>query len=135
MKKIALKILVILVMLSLIICMSNINIVSAETTTDSVLSNIQGKADAWGKTGANRVSLLGVNILAMTNPIVVVFGVVQFIVIAYACIRILLTAFRIIQQDTINKAEAKKELTMDVVILFLAVAGPAIAKKIIEIIK
>lgn len=135
MKKRTLKILVILVILGLILCISNINIVFATESTDSFMSNIEGKAESWDKIGTNRVSTLGVNILAMTNPIVIVLGLMQFLAILAASIKLLTTSFRLIRQDTIVKADAKKQLTKDVVILFLVVAGPAIAKKIIEIIK
>ncbi len=128
MKKVFLKTSIILLILQLIMCVSNINIVSAD-----VMSNIEGDAQTFTKMGENKITILGINAIQMTQPLGLLLGLVQMAVIAFACIRLLLTAIRILGQDTINKAEAKKELGISLIILFLGVAGPALVKEIVAI--
>ncbi len=128
MKKVFLKTSIILLILQLIMCVSNINIVSAD-----VMSNIEGDAQTFTKMGENKITILGINAIQMTQPLGLLLGLVQMAVIAFACIRLLLTAIRILGQDTINKAEAKKELGISLIILFLGIAGPALVKEIVAI--
>lgn len=128
MKKVFLKTSIILLILQLIMCVSNINIVSAD-----VMSNIEGDAQTFTKMGENKITILGINAIQMTQPLGLLLGLVQMAVIAFACIRLLITAIRILGQDTINKAEAKKELGISLIILFLGIAGPALVKEIVAI--
>lgn len=128
MKKMILRTSIILLIFQLMICMGNINIVSAD-----MMENIEGDAQTFTQMGANKINILGISADKMSEPLVFILGLVQMAVIAFACIRLLLTAVRILGQDTINKAEAKKELSIDLIILFCGVAGPALAKEIILI--
>lgn len=128
MKKMILRTSIILLIFQLMICMGNINIVSAD-----MMENIEGDAQTFTQMGANKITILGISADKMSEPLVFILGIVQMAVIAFACIRLLLTALRILSKDTIDKAEAKKELSIDLIILFCGVAGPALAKEIILI--
>ena len=110
MKKMILRTSIILLIFQLMICMGNINIVSADTW-----ENLEGDAKTFTEMGANQITILGISADKMSEPLVFILGIVQMAVIAFACARLLHTAVNILRQDTINKAEAKKELFIDLI--------------------
>lgn len=133
MKKTVLKIFIILVIFQEIICISNTNIVMASSTDDS-FSNVESQSDTFSQMGANKISSLGISVSQLTEPLGLALGVVHFLAIALAVGKLLLTLIGILKEDTLDKAKAKKSLTIDFIILFLAIAGVPWAKKIIAML-
>lgn len=135
MKKIVSKMLIILVIFQVIFCISNINIVTADPTgTDTRMTDLDSQSKTFSEMGANKISSLGISIIGMTEPLGIILGLVHFVAIALTSLKLLLTLLRIIKDDTVTKSQAKKSLTVDLVILFLAIAGIPWAKKIIAML-
>ena len=127
MKKMVLKISIILLMLQLIMFVSDINTVSAD-----MMMNIEESAEVFSAMGGNKITSMGISADTMSEAIVFIAGLLQFAGIAVACIRLLLTAVRMLSQETIVKADAKKDLTISLIILICAVAGPTL---VIELVR
>ena len=127
MKKMVLKISIILLMLQLIMSVSDINTVSAD-----MMMNIEESAEVFSAMGGNKITSMGISADTMSEAIVFIAGLLQFAGIAVACIRLLLTAVRMLSQETIVKADAKKDLTISLIILICAVAGPTL---VIELVR
>ena len=133
MRKIALKLFKILLIFQILICISNINIVSADTTT-TTFQNIDQQGELWEDVGTNQVSLFGLNTLALTEPLALGLSVVHFIAVAIATGKLLITALGIIKDDHFEKAKAKKSLQLDLILLFVALVGVGWVKKFILMI-
>lgn len=133
MRKIVIKILIILVIFQMFNCINNINIVNA-STADNMFSSVEQQSQTFQQMGSDKVSSLGISISNMTTPVGVALGLVHFLAIAATTIKLLITLFRILKEDTLDKAKAKKSITFDLILLFLAVAGIPWAKKIITML-
>lgn len=131
MKKIVLKLGIILLILQLVIGISSINMAFASESDPSQDWDV--KADAFEEMGNNKISVLGIDAETMTEPLIIVMRLVQFVGVAVGCGRMLLTSIRLLSQDTIDKAVAKKEIGISLLILGLAVAGPALVVELVEI--
>lgn len=127
MKKMIFKISIILLMLQLVMFVSDINIVSAD-----LMMNIEEASEIFSKMGSNKITSMGISAATMTDAIVFVASLLQFIGIAVACVRLLLTALRLLRQDSIKKADAKQDLTISLIILVIAIAGPTL---VIELVR
>ena len=131
MKKIVLKLGIILLILQLVIGISSINMAFASESDPSQDWDV--KAQAFEEMGNNKISVLGIDAETMTEPLIIVMRLVQFVGVAVGCGRMLLTSIRLLSQDTIDKAVAKKEIGISLLILGLAVAGPALVVELVEI--
>lgn len=127
MKKMIFKISIILLMLQLVMFVSDINIVSAD-----LMMNIEEASEIFSAMGSNKITSMGISAATMTDAIVFVASLLQFIGIAVACIRLLLTSLRLLKQDSIKKADAKQDLTISLIILIIAIAGPTL---VIELVR
>lgn len=123
MKKRLAKFLVVLIICQMIISLSDINIVMA--------NSLQSQSDHFLGMGRNRMASLSISITNLSRPGGMLLGVVHFVTIAWASALLLLTALRILKDDTLDKAKAKKALSVNLLLLVLAVAGPSIVGKII----
>ena len=123
MKKRVLKVLIILIIFQMIICLSNINIVSA--------NSLQSKSDRFLGIGRNKMSQLSISITNLTSPISAIMGFAHFAAIAAAGAYLLMGALSILRQNTLNKADAKSTLGLRILLLVLAVAGLELIFKLI----
>jgi hypothetical protein len=128
MKKMIFRIGIILLVLQLIICMSNINIASA-----AWMSDIENQADSFTQIGENKITNLGIDAAKMAEPLAVILGIVQLLVIAATSVYLLIVCVRILSNDVIDKAKAKKSLTISLIALALALLGPTLIRELINI--
>ena len=133
MKKMVLKLFKILLILQILICICNINSVSA-ATPDSTLQNIEQKSTTWKQIGNNKISMFGLNTISLVGPLNLGLGIVHFLAIAFATGKLLLTALNIVKDDAFDKAKAKKAITQDLFILFICLVGVGWVKTFIIMI-
>ena len=129
MKKIILKIIFIILILQFIMFVNNINPVFAS----SIFDNMDSAATTFKDIGENHISVMGLASESFSGLLGDFLSFIQIIAIAFAAARLLWTATKLLWTSSVDKAEAKRSLTINFIILGIAVVGPKLAITLINL--